>query len=28
LLQMDGILTNRRRGDMLCRDTDSAFHLL
>jgi len=28
LLQLDGILTNRRGTRILCRDTDSALHLL
>ncbi|MGA2589429.1 MAG: PIN domain-containing protein [Bryobacteraceae bacterium] len=28
LLQLDGILTNLRGANILCRDTDSAFHLL
>jgi predicted nucleic acid-binding protein len=28
LLQLDGILTNRRGAGILCRDTDSALHLL
>jgi hypothetical protein len=28
LLQLDGILTNRRGANILCRDTDSVLHLL
>ena len=28
LLQLDGILTNRRGANILCRDTGSALHLL
>ena len=28
LLQLDGILTNLRGTNILCRDTDTAFHLL
>jgi predicted nucleic acid-binding protein len=28
LLQLDGLLTNRRGVGILCRDTDSAVHLL
>jgi len=28
VLQLDGLLTNRRGANILCRDTDSALNLL
>ena len=28
LLQLDGLLTNRRGAKILCRDSDSALHLV